>query len=90
LPSTNDFYLHINNFTTAPTFGQLGYSQTSVGPQSYYFTTTTDGDSVSVTPVIASGVPEPATWAMMIVGSGFVGGAMRRKRQKVPTTVAFA
>jgi hypothetical protein len=25
-------------------------------------------------------VPEPTTWAMMIVGFGFVGGAMRRRR----------
>lgn len=28
-------------------------------------------------------VPEPATWAMMIVGFGFVGGAMRRRVNKV-------
>jgi hypothetical protein len=26
------------------------------------------------------GVPEPATWAMMIMGFGFVGNAMRRRR----------
>jgi hypothetical protein len=32
-------------------------------------------------------VPEPATWAMMLVGFGAVGGAMRRRRGK---TVAFA
>ena len=33
-------------------------------------------------------VPEPATWAMMIVGVGAVGGAMRRRR--VSTRVSFA
>lgn len=33
-------------------------------------------------------VPEPATWAMMIVGVGAVGGAMRR-RSKVSTRVSF-
>jgi hypothetical protein len=27
------------------------------------------------------GVPEPATWAMMILGFGVVGGALRRRRQ---------
>lgn len=27
-------------------------------------------------------VPEPATWAMMIAGAGFVGGAMRRRNHK--------
>lgn len=29
--------------------------------------------------VINPSVPEPATWAMLILGFGFVGGAMRRK-----------
>jgi hypothetical protein len=28
--------------------------------------------------IIASGVPEPATWAMMLAGFGLVGGALRR------------
>ncbi len=26
-----------------------------------------------------NGVPEPGTWAMMILGFGFVGGALRRR-----------
>jgi hypothetical protein len=34
-------------------------------------------------------VPEPATWAMMILGFGVAGGALRRSR-KVKTTVRFA
>ena len=34
-------------------------------------------DNVVVT---ASGVPEPAAWAMMIVGMGLVGSAMRRRK----------
>ncbi|QDZ09087.1 PEP-CTERM sorting domain-containing protein [Sphingomonas panacisoli] len=34
-------------------------------------------------------VPEPTTWAMMIVGFGLVGSAMRRSR-KVTTRVRFA
>lgn len=32
-------------------------------------------------------VPEPATWAMMMLGIGAVGGALRRRR---PTAVSFA
>ena len=36
----------------------------------------------------AMGVPEPATWALMILGFGAVGGAMRRRQAK--TTVRFA
>ena len=35
-----------------------------------------------------AGVPEPASWALMIVGIGLAGAAMRRRQQK--TTVAFA
>ncbi len=34
-------------------------------------------------------VPEPTTWAMMIVGFGFVGSAMRRRRG-APNRAAFA
>jgi hypothetical protein len=32
---------------------------------------------------LASGVPEPATWALTILGFGLVGGVMRRQRRKV-------
>jgi hypothetical protein len=35
-------------------------------------------------------VPEPATWALMILGMGAVGFAMRRRRKNVTTTVAYA
>ena len=37
----------------------------------------------------AGAVPEPATWALMIVGFGATGGALRR-RAKVRTNVSFA
>lgn len=30
------------------------------------------------------GVPEPTTWAMMLLGFGAVGGAMRRRNRKAP------
>ena len=36
-------------------------------------------DKVSAMPIMA--VPEPGTWAMMIVGFGFAGTAMRRRRR---------
>lgn len=39
--------------------------------------------------VVGGAVPEPATWAMMLLGFGTIGGALRR-RSKVKTTVSFA
>lgn len=38
---------------------------------------------------LMGGVPEPTTWALMILGMGAVGGAMRRK-QAVKAAVRFA
>lgn len=35
-----------------------------------------------------SAVPEPDTWAMMLIGFGAVGGAMRRRSQKVAVSYA--
>jgi hypothetical protein len=35
--------------------------------------------------ISASAVPEPATWSMMILGVGFAGGALRRRRAGVAT-----
>lgn len=37
----------------------------------------------------AGGVPEPSTWALMILGFGVVGGALRRSR-KVRAALAYA
>jgi hypothetical protein len=41
-------------------------------------------ESVAFTGSLAqlSGVPEPSTWAMMLIGFGAIGGAMRLKRRE--------
>ena len=36
----------------------------------------------------AAGVPEPATWAMMILGFGFVGASLRRRRHDEAAALA--
>jgi hypothetical protein len=35
-------------------------------------------------------VPEPSTWAMMLLGFGFIGGAMRTAKRQHKVTVAYA
>lgn len=37
-----------------------------------------------------SAVPEPATWAMMLLGFGFVGGAMRSAKRRQTRKVSYA
>lgn len=37
----------------------------------------------------AGAVPEPAAWAMMLVGFGFVGGAMRAAKRRQRISVSF-
>jgi hypothetical protein len=41
------------------------------------------------TPFIDGAVPEPATWALMLVGFGMVGAGMRRKTQHVAPRFSF-
>jgi hypothetical protein len=43
-----------------------------------------DLDDVSVTGPAAGagGVPEPASWALMIAGFGMAGGLLRQRRQR--------
>ena len=44
------------------------------------------GDCPVITTHGGGGVPEPATWAMMLVGVGMVGGAMRMRRKTALAT----
>jgi hypothetical protein len=46
------------------------------------------GTFIGIIGINVNAVPEPATWAMMIAGFGFVGGAMRRRRTTVRIVTA--
>ena len=64
------------------------YFQTGGG--SYFETYIYDGPAnATFTTDVSSPVPEPATWAMMTLGFGALGFAMRRKH-KVATRINFA
>lgn len=66
--NTNDFLLHFNPYTR--TAGAFYYSTVGLN----------EIPSGTATLAIATAVPEPATWAMMLLGFGAVGIAMRRRR----------
>ncbi len=46
--------------------------------------------SVTAVPVSVSAVPEPASWAMFILGFGVIGGAMRSATRNQKVSVSFA
>ena len=70
-------------FTVLPTFANV----TSVRFDAFGNLNRSAYDNIVVD--AAGAVPEPASWAMMILGLGAVGFAMRR-RQNVRTTVSYA
>jgi hypothetical protein len=74
-PSTDDFWLFIDDFTGTPQFNQLGYTQTSVSNNNLFYTLDQTG-SVSARVV----VPEPAT--LFTIGLGFACLGIIRRRRK--------
>jgi PEP-CTERM motif len=85
-----DFYLHIFTFSTDATYGQIGYSPNSGGEDNTsYFYTPALGDglpapgvvgSVTVFPAPPPSVPEPSTWAMLMLGFASLGFLAYRNR----------
>lgn len=75
--------LSLINFTTTQT-GRYAIALGGFGGGSGNYSLSLNGNTGSV----QNAVPEPATWAMMLLGFGLVGGAMRsRRRQKL--TVSY-
>jgi hypothetical protein len=48
------------------------------------------GSGVLLSSTNTAAVPEPATWAMMLLGFGFVGGVMRNAKRRQRVTVCYA
>lgn len=77
----------LNGVAADTNTGNFSLSVSSQGgsPTATNFTFTGNASADAV-----AAVPEPATWAMMLVGFGGIGFAMRRRKSKVTTNVAFA
>lgn len=76
-------------YTSLVNTGQMQFRLNDTDPfdNFYDFTQGVDGTLIDVGtgPVVAppmGAVPEPATWAMMLLGFGFVGGALRSARSR--------
>jgi hypothetical protein len=73
-----------NNLDTTFSPYSLGFTATG-GATKVVFNAV--GDGINIDPILdnvsVAGVPEPATWAMMLIGFGGLGAAMRRSRKTV-------
>lgn len=82
--------LQTNNFTNPGVFQGLNTISTPIGTFSlttrYDITFGAGTGNFNGTANITTAVPEPATWGMMIMGFGLMGGVLRRRK----TSVAFA
>ena len=78
-----------SNYTiaTAGTY-QVVYGVSNWGDTLYQSGLAFDALAVNGTAVPVAGVPEPATWLMMLVGFGLIGGAMRKRRNTMNITYA--
>jgi hypothetical protein len=76
-------------FTGTNGFSDLSYTVDYLGGAGTGFFVEIGGPLTEASVTAGSTVPEPATWGLMMLGFGAIGGAMRR-RQKTSATVRFA
>ena len=80
------FYNSVNNLDVPPAIPTFDFTAFASFDR-LVLSTTNDGLGWAIGGVIGGAVPEPATWALLILGFGFVGGAMR---QRARTSVSYA
>lgn len=85
LGAANGSLLFYGVIDTANPFDAIQFGNTQSGDDFFGFDDMIVGDVQQVT----GGVPEPSTWAMLILGFGAVGATLRR-RQRQAARVSFA
>jgi hypothetical protein len=75
--ATGNYFLGYNLFASNPVFTGGALTGWSRNPSPYQ----TGPYSLLITGAGNGGVPEPSTWAMMLVGFGGLGAVLRRKRR---------
>jgi hypothetical protein len=69
-------YIRVDGIGTAAAGSTAGFDLDAVGVRHFA--------------QVTAAVPEPSTWAMMLLGFGFVGGAMRCAKRRTKLTVSCA
>jgi len=82
-------FVFLNFFDTTPnsTFTKVVFSEVNNGQAGYESDNHTVGDYLTegqgtIVPLVDSTAPEPASWALMMVGVGGMGAALRTRRRK--------
>ena len=93
---TGGFMLLPNNNLDSP-WTHVSYRFTAPVPYDYlifqsgiFSDTDTLVDNIRLTGQVVEGVPEPATWAMMLLGFGAIGASMRLRRRETDCCISEA
>jgi hypothetical protein len=87
------FGAHFGNFPDSNATDVTAFWLVDVGTGPTSTITISDGKGLSNAQIFGTGipaVPEPATWAMMLLGFAGVGVAMRRSRKRKPALMQIA
>lgn len=76
------------NFANGSSIGNWAFAATGIKSVQFRSNTQFGVDNFGFT--AAPGVPEPSTWALMLIGFFAIGAAVRRRKPVVSTTVSYA